>query len=176
MNITGGCLKSRKIISPKGKNVRPTLAKTRESLFNVLSNLMSFEGKTFLDVFAGSGIIGFEAVSRGFQQAVFIENDRKTFNLLKENAKTLGIDAEFYFGSSQKIIKSLEKTFDAIFLDPPYSMGLYDDVICIIKEKKLLNNGGILILEHPEGLKINTDGFEIIKQKKYSDKMLTFLK
>ncbi len=73
MQITGGYLKSRKIISPKGSNVRPTLSKTRESLFNVLANLIDFDGSAFLDIFAGSGIIGFEAASRGFASVDFLE-------------------------------------------------------------------------------------------------------
>ena len=176
MNITGGYLKSRKIISPKGENVRPTLSKTRESLFNVLSNLIIFEESAFLDVFAGSGIIGFEAASRGFRSVDFIEKDRKTFNLLKENARILGINAEFHFGFAEKVLKTLDKAFDVIYLDPPYALGLYDSVIKTIRAKNALNSGGILVLEHPESVEICTDGFEILKQKKYSDKMLTFCK
>ena len=176
MNITGGILKSRKIISPKGANVRPTLSKTRESLFNVLSNLIEFDGAVFFDVFAGSGIMGFEAFSRGFAQVDFVEKDRKTFNLLKENAKNLQINAGFYFGDALKVLKNTKKSYDVIYVDPPYALGLYDDVIRIISENKLLKTGGILVLEHPENLEIDTKGFEAIKQKKYSDKLLTFLK
>lgn len=175
MNITGGYLKSRKIISPKGSNVRPTLSKTRESLFNVLSNLIDFDGASFLDVFAGSGIIGFEAVSRGFSDTAFIEKDRKTFNLLKENAKSLNIAPELFCGDALKVLKKSKKSYDVIYVDPPYASGIYDEVVQLIKENGLLYDSGILILEHPENLEINIGGFEIIKLKKYSDKVLTFL-
>lgn len=174
MNITGGYLKSRKIISPKGENVRPTLSKTRESVFNVLMNLIDFEGASFLDVFAGSGIMGIEALSRGFEHAVFIERDRKTYALLKENFKTLNLSPEIIFGDSLKVLKKLEKSFDVIYLDPPYQMGLYNETINVINEKKLLNENGILILEHLSGEEIELHDFEIIKQKVYSDKTVTF--
>lgn len=175
MQITGGYLKSRKIISPKGSNVRPTLSKTRESLFNVLANLIDFDGSAFLDVFAGSGIMGFEAASRGFDSVDFIEKDRKTFALLKENAKILGVSAGIFCGDALKLLKTISKTYEVIYVDPPYAMGLYDGVVRIIKEENLLKSGGILVLEHPQSLKIDFNGFEIIKQKKYSDKILTFL-
>ena len=79
MQITGGYLKSRKINSPKGTNVRPTLSQIRESVFSILKSLMDFEGALFLDAFAGSGIMGFEAVSRGFSYAAFVENSDATF-------------------------------------------------------------------------------------------------
>ena len=82
MQITGGYLKSRKIISPKGTNVRPTLSQIRESIFSILFSLIDFKDKTFLDAFAGSGIMGFEAVSRGFKKAVFIVKNKKTFFFL----------------------------------------------------------------------------------------------
>lgn len=175
MQITGGYLKSRKIISPKGSNVRPTLSKTRESLFNVLANLIDFDGSAFLDIFAGSGIIGFEAASRGFASVDFLEKDRKTFALLKENAKILGISAGIFYGDALKLLKTVSKSYDVIYVDPPYAMGLYDDVVRVINEKNILNKGGILVLEHPQVLKIDFNDFEINKQKKYSDKILTFL-
>ena len=176
MIITGGYLKSRKINSPKGSNVRPTLSQVRESIFSTLYSLIDFENKTFFDVFAGSGIMGFEAVSRGFENSVFIEKDRKTFLLLKENAKNLGLNSQFFCGDSLKILKNISQKFDVIFVDPPYQSGLYDGVLELIKNNKILNNKGIVVLEHPKDLKINFLDFEIIKQKFYADKCVSFLK
>ena len=175
MQITGGYLKSRKIDSPRTSNVRPTLSQVRESIFSVLFSMMDFEGRSFLDAFAGSGIMGFEALSRGFGQAAFIEKDKKTYFLLKENAKKLGIDASFLFGDSLKVLKSLACVFDVIYVDPPYQSGLYDGVLMVIKENLLVKQGGIVILEHPAALKIDSDGFTLIKQKKYADKAVSFL-
>ena len=79
MQITGGYLKSRKINSPTGGNVRPTLSQVRESVFSILKSLTDFEGLFFLDAFAGSGIMGFEAISRGFENSMFIEKEKRLF-------------------------------------------------------------------------------------------------
>ncbi len=175
MQITGGYLKSRKIISPKSENVRPTLSKTRESVFNILMNIINFEDSSFLDVFAGSGIMGIEAASRGFNDVFFVEKDKKTYFLLKENLKNLGLNLKIYYGDSNRVLKTLDKKFDVIYADPPYKANLYNSIITVIKEKEILNTGGILILEHPEDELINTDGFKLIKQKKYADKIITYL-
>ena len=178
MQITGGSLRSRKIDSPKGSNVRPTLSQVRESIFSSLLSIMDFEQKSFLDVFAGSGIMGFEAVSRGFSYAAFVEKDRKTFLLLKENAKKLRLDdtnTEFFCADSTKFLKKITKSFDVIFVDPPYQSGLYEGILQTVFENKLLKNDGIIILEHPKSLEIDTKNYTTIKQKTYSDKCLTFL-
>ena len=178
MQITGGYLKSRKIDSPKSSNVRPTLSQIRESIFSVLFSITEFDGKSFLDAFAGSGIMGFEAVSRGFSSVCFFEKDKKTFFLLKENAKKLGIQADFYPGDTIKLLSKLSKdgkSFDVIYVDPPYQSGLYDSVLKIVKEKNVLTDNGIIILEHPADLGIKIDGYELIKQKTYSGKTLSFL-
>lgn len=178
MQITGGFLKSRKINSPKGDNVRPTLSQVRESIFSSLFSLIDFENKTFLDVFAGSGIMGFEAISRGFLSATFIEKDKKTFCTIKSNIQKLSLEnkhAGCFLGDSLKILKKLETTFDVIYIDPPYQSGLYENVLSVIAEKKLLNENGIIILEHPKNLNIETTPFKLIKQKNYADKSLTFL-
>lgn len=175
MHITGGFLKSRKIDSPKGINVRPTLSQIRESIFSTLFSLTDFEGKSFLDAFAGSGIMGFEAISRGFESVTFIEKDKKTFYLLKSNAQKLNISSDFFLGDTTKVLTKLVQNFDVIYVDPPYQSGLYDNIVALIKEKNLLSKNGILILEHPKELSICTDGFNIIKAKHYADKSLTFL-
>lgn len=176
MQITGGYLKSRKIQSPKGANVRPTLSQVRESIFSILYSLTDFEGKSFLDAFAGSGIMGFEALSRGFEAVSFIEKDKKTFFLLKDNAKNLDVEPDFFSGDTLKVLKKLDKQFDFIYVDPPYQSGLYDEVLKIVYEKRLLTSDGIIILEHPKELEINTANYTFLKQKIYSDKGLSFLR
>lgn len=179
MHITGGFLNSRKIDSPKGENVRPTLSQVRESIFSTLFSLIDFEGKKFLDMFAGSAIMGFEAISRGFTSADFIEKDKKTFLLIKSNALKLGLSqtqVKFYGGDSLKILKKLDSVYDVIYVDPPYQSGLYDSVLKIIKEQNLLSDNGIAVLEHPKGLEIDTTNFELIKQKVYSDKCISYLR
>lgn len=175
MYITGGYLKSRKIDSPKGENVRPTLSQIRESIFSILFSLTNFENKSFLDAFAGSGIMGFEAISRGFDKITFVEKDKKTYFLLKKNSEKLNIQAEFLLGDTPKILNKLEKSFDVIYVDPPYQSGLYNDLLKVIKNKNLLNKDGYLILEHPKSLEISTQDYILIKQKNYADKAITIL-
>lgn len=174
MHITGGYLKSRKIISPKSENVRPTLSQIRESIFSTLFSLIDFENKTFLDAFAGSGIMGFEAISRGFKSVTFIEKDKKTLNIIKENSSKLNISADFYVGDSIKILPKLQKQFDVIYIDPPYQSGLYASLINIIIKSQVLSPNCILILEHPKNLTIDLSNINVIKQKNYSDKTITY--
>lgn len=176
MQITGGFLKSRKIESPKGENVRPTLSQIRESVFSTLFSMIDFEGSAFLDMFAGSGIMGFEALSRGFDGVSFVERDRKTYFLIKQNAVKLGVKAEFFLGDAFKILPKFGKKFDVIFVDPPYQCGLYNDILRMIRENSMLTTGGIVVLEHPSSLKIEFNGYELLKQKKHADKCLSYLK
>lgn len=178
MHITGGYLKSRKIDSPKGENVRPTLSQIRESIFSILYSMIEFENSDFLDLFSGSGIMGFEAVSRGFKSADFIEKDRKTFSLIKTNAEKLGLNkenADFHFGDSIKVLRKINKKFDVIYVDPPYQSGLYDSVLDSIHKSEAMKKDGIIILEHPKDLGIHTENYEVLKQKNYSGKIITFL-
>ena len=179
MQITGGFLRSRKIIAPKTANVRPTLSQVRESVYSTLYSMIDFDGKTFLDAFAGSGIMGFEAISRGFAKVTFIEKDKKTFLLLKENIQKLGLNENQYslnLSDTKKYLKASSQTqFDVIYVDPPYQSGIYNEIISTIQTNNLLSENGILIIEHPKNLELNFLSFNLLKQKNYSDKMISFL-
>lgn len=176
MHITGGKFNSRKLISPKGENVRPTLAKTRAAIFDVLQQFLDFEGKIFLDMFAGSGIMGLEAVSRGFKKSIAIEKDKKTFLNIKANYELLGINPEVIWGNSLKKLITINQKFDVIYVDPPYHKKLYNPALVSIIAFDVMAKNGIIIVEHPEDEDINFCGFAIIKQKKYSNKLITYLK
>lgn len=176
MQITGGYLKSRRINSPKGANVRPTLSQVRESVFSILKSLMDdFDDRLFLDAFAGSGIMGFEAVSRGFKNVVFIEKDRKTFFLLKQNAEILGLNPVFYAGDTLKVLNRIDRDFDVIYIDPPYRDGYYGNVINAIHQRKLLKPDGFIVLEHLKETEIDFNVFKAVKQKIYGEKVITIL-
>lgn len=159
---------------------RPTLSKTRQGIFNSLSNITDFEGKSFLDAFAGSAIMGIEAVSRGFNTICAIEKNIKIAKIAKENYANFDINVDFYIGDTLKILNTLQSQFDVIFIDPPYNSGVYEGVLKIIKEKNLLKNtDGIIILE--TDLKFRPEdagfaGFNIIKEKNYADTKIMFLK
>ena len=174
MQITGGKYNSRKIKTPEYENIKPTLSKTRQGIFNALSSLIDFDGKVFIDMFAGSGIMSLEAVSRGFEVITF-EKDKKTALAIKENFKALKLVPDLYFGDSLKNILKISKKADVIFIDPPYETDLYDKALKIILENQILAEDGIIILEHPIKKEIDYKGFELIKSKEYGNKQISFL-
>ena len=176
MIITAGIYKGRKVVTPDEKIVRPTLSKIRESIFSTLFSMIDFEGKSFLDVFAGSGIMGLEALSRGFLTVVAMEKNPKVAKVLKENYVNLDITPNLLFGDSLKLLPHITRKFDVIYMDPPYFSGIYEECLKKIKESSVLNEGGIVILEHSQEVNWQDLGFELIKQKKYADKFITFLK
>lgn len=175
MQITGGKFNSRKIKTAEFDNIRPTLSKTRQGIFNSLSSLVEFENKLFLDLFSGSGIMSLEALSRGFDVISF-EKDKKTALAIKSAYGSLNLKPDLYFGDSLKNILKIEKKADVIFIDPPYDSDLYEKSLDIILKNNILNENGIVILEHPIEKNINLKGFELIKAKTYGDVQISYLK
>lgn len=176
MNITAGKYRGRKVIAPDEKIVRPTLSKVRESVFNVLFSMIEFKNKNFLDMYAGSSIMGLEALSRGFSSALEIEKNLKVVDIIKKNYSSLGLKPELIVGDSLKKIKNLDKKYDVIFIDPPYFSEIYEDSLDAICKNGVLEKDGIIVLEHVTPVNWEKFGFESIKQKKYSEKLITFLK
>lgn len=169
MNITAGKFKGQKITAPDEKITRPTLSKVRMSIFNTLQAMIDFEGASFLDMYAGSGIMGLEALSRGFSKAVAIEKHPKAAQIIKNNYKKFSPAPVLLIGDSLKITPKLQEKFDVIYIDPPYYSGIYEQSLEAIKDIA----GGIIILEHVN--EVEFTGYELIKQKKYGDKFITFL-
>lgn len=175
MQITGGKFNSRKLLSPKGDNVRPTLSKTRSAIFDILYGYIDFDDKLFLDLFAGSGIMGLEAISRGFAFSYAIEKDKKTYSTIKSNYELLGIKPNVILGDSIKKIATLTEKFDVVYIDPPYRENLYEPALDAILKWGILSSGAILVLEHLKDEEIDFSSFTILKQKNYGDKIITFL-
>src|ERR1035437_6909805 len=126
MRIIAGTFKSRKLLAPAGTDTRPTTDRARETLFNVLNNLIDFADVRVLDLFAGSGALALEAISRGAGQATLVERNAKAIHAAKENIRELGIEDRVNITSLDvfrylKSPPSLEgETFDLIFADAPY--------------------------------------------------------
>lgn len=175
MQITGGKYNSRKIKTPEYENIKPTLSKTRQGIFNVLVNMTDFENKIFFDLFSGSGIMSLEAISRGFRVISF-EKDRKTALAIQECFKSLGLKPELYFGDVLKNITKPDIKADVIFIDPPYDSDLYEKAIDSIFKNNILNENGIIILEHPIEKAVNFEPFNLVKTKTYGDKQIDFIK
>lgn len=168
MNITGGKYNGRKIQAPDEKITRPTLSKVRMSVFNVLYSLLGdFEGKIFLDMFGGSGVMGLEALSRGFKSVIVFEKNKQAADVIRKNYKALNEPLNLTLGDSIKLIKKITQAVDVIYIDPPYLDGIYQASLENLPEHK------IIILEHV--VDIDLTGFNIIKQKKYGDKYITFI-
>jgi len=153
MRIIAGESRGRKIKVPKG--IRPTQDRVRESIFNILGDRVV--NKTILDLFAGSGSFGLEAISRGAREATFVEINPKVIEILRENIDTLGCTgrSKVIQADAIKTIKNLESDVqhpDIIFADPPYNKGFVDKVLGIIKAK---DSFLLLILEHSKEEKVD---------------------
>lgn len=158
MKVVGGKYRGRRIKSmPKREDtklLRPTTERVKESVFAILNNYL--EGVKFLDLFAGTGSIGIEALSRGAKKVVFVESDKRFCNLIRENLKKLGIPKENYeiicedYTSALKRLSKRGEVFDFIYADPPYEKGYYARVIHMVKNLNLLDRDGLLILEEPK--------------------------
>lgn len=146
MHIISGYKKNKKIITPK-RDFRPTQSKVREALFNIIE----VKDKIFLDLCSGSGAIGLEALSREAKYCIFIEIDREAVKNIFINAKSIfekEIDKyKIKRISAEDYIKRTNEKFDIIYFDPPYNSKIYNSVITMIIEKKLLNQNGYLIVE-----------------------------
>ena len=172
MNITGGIYNRQKIKAPDENITRPTLSKVRMSVFNTLGAIIDFSGKSFLDMYSGSGIMCLEALSRGFKTVAAIEQNKKVYQIIKSNFSKYekSHDITLILGDSLKICPKLTQKFDVIYIDPPYFSGIYEKSLEAIKDVC----GGIVILEHVTEVEI-PQNFEILKQKKYGNKIITFL-
>ena len=114
--------------------------------------------------------MGLEALSRGFEEVVVFEKNPKVAQILKKNYATLGIKPNLKIGDSLKLLEKLDRSFDVIYIDPPYYSGVYEEVFC--KLSKLNLQDTIIVAEHSEPLNIN--GFTLLKEKNYGGKLVSF--
>lgn len=177
MRIISGKYKGRNILGYNIIGTRPTMDRVRESLFAMIQNKV--KNSICLDLFAGSGSLGFEALSNGALKCYFVDKNIKVINTLKKNYNNLKIEEETYF-TNNDFLKALQQfkrqeiKFDIIFLDPPYDDNLITPALKAINELDLLSDEGIIICEY-EKEKIGFN-YEVIKEKKYGDKYITILK
>lgn len=181
MQLTGGQYKGRRIVTPQG--VRPTLSNVRESVFNVLNSYFgadnNFEDKFFLDMFLGSGIMTFEAISRGFEVTSF-EINPSVIKIALANAKTLGVNGLFFRGDCLKNALKLDDKFDVIYADPPWDFSYLEIFEAC---KKLLSEDGLAVIEcdkkkKPDILKeLNSMSTPVLfREKNYGRCCLLFVK
>lgn len=175
MYLTGGQYKGRKI--EVAKTVKPTLSKVRQGVFNML-NQFEFENNTFLDMFAGSGLMGLEAISRGYSVKE-IELNKNNANVIKKNYKNLNLEADITITNALNYKDN--KRYDIIYIDPPWDMD-YQNIIQ--KAEELLSENGVIFVEYDEQRKIDIQNIlnninsclKIIKAKKYGRCLISVLK
>ena len=178
MIITAGKYKGKKIKTVKNREVRPTSAKIRESIFNIIQT--SIVESTMLDLFAGSGIMGLEALSRGAAKVVYVEKSSQITKLLKENLTGYSDEIELMLTDALVALDRLKgQAFNIIFVDPPYAADLIGPVLKKIKENNLLAEEGIIIIEHASSKSVSEIveelNFSISKEKIYGGTAITIV-
>jgi 16S rRNA (guanine(966)-N(2))-methyltransferase RsmD len=150
MRIISGIYGHRRFSVPSSFKARPTTDFAKENLFNVLSNLIDWEGMDALDLFAGTGSISFEMLSRGCRSVTAVEQNRMHTDFIRKVSRELKTDAlSLIRGDAFRFLNTAkEKSFDFIFADPPYSLDSLRDIPRIIIEKKILREDGIFVMEH----------------------------
>lgn len=179
MRVIGGTLRGKKLVSFKGKNIRPTSDRIKESLFNIISSYIEDEIRV-ADFFAGTGNLGIEALSRGAGEAVFVEKDnnslaiiRKNIDLcrLKEKSSLIPLEAD----KAIALLEKKGKPFDIIFLDPPYNKGLAHETMELLGQS-ILTEGALVVAEYASQEKIeeNYGKLKMIDRRRYGDTSLSF--
>ena len=174
MRITGGILSGRRINVPGG-SIRPAMDKMRESLFAILGDL---SGKSFLDIFSGSGIIALEAASRGAVYVESVEFDRQKRKTLLENTKISPVPIHCKFISAELYIKRARRDFDYIFLDPPFPYKFKYELIDAVIASPLMNRETLLLMHFPREEKTEKPpiGVKIVDSREYGRSILNFYK
>ena len=164
MRIIAGKHRGRVLASFSGERVRPTPDRVKESLFQILS--ARIVGARVLDLFCGSGALGLESLSRGAREVCFNDADRESLAILKKNLALLKEEAPLTRQDFRSCLKSVSGKFDLIFCDPPYAEEFLGEILSIIKARKLLNEGGLVVYES-EREESPIEGFEAVDIRRY---------
>lgn len=180
MRIVGGEFRGRNLAAPKTNSIRPTIDRTRESLFNILSHAYpeSLDGTRVLDVFAGTGAVGLEALSRGCRVALFVENGVEGRGLLWENIDALGLHgrARILRRDATKLggVNNIEP-FDLLFADPPYGQGHGEKAFAAAHGGGWLTSGALAILEERGDVAVTVDAaFKLLESRIFGDTKMHF--
>ncbi len=183
MRIIAGRLRGRALVAPADQSVRPTSDRTREAVFNILAHgaaAVSLDGVRVIDLFAGTGALGLEAVSRGAAYALFVEDSADARGLIRENVENLGLtgctrifrrDATDLGPSSQL------GQFGLAFLDPPYGKGLADKALASLVSGAWLTQDAVVVVEERTGVDVTLPaGLSLLEQRSYGDTQVLFLR
>jgi len=176
MRIIAGAWRGRPIAAPPGQVTRPTSDRAREALFSMLtSRLGSFDGLYVTDLFAGTGALGLESLSRGAATCTFVENDRIALEILRRNAAALGAGDRADI-RPQDATRVAGGPFHLVFLDPPYRSGLGQQALANLRRAGVLAPGALLSLETAKGDEVDVEGFETEAERAYGKARITLLR
>ena len=180
MRIISGTSKGKKLRPLRGKAIRPTSDRVKESIFNILGE--EVEGKHVLDLLAGTGNLGIEALSRGAARAVFVEKEKSAIDFIKRNLSHCGFDERVHIitGEVERAIRLLhrkEEVFDLIFMDPPYRRGLVQKTLDILQTQSTYHEDSILVIEHDrrEPLAESMEGWVLVRERPFGDTVVSFI-
>lgn len=180
MRITGGSYRSRALVAPRGQETRPTSDRVREALFSMLVSDGVFGEPRVLDLYAGSGALGFEALSRGAVSVVMVESARPAIAAIRENIEALDVGAQVSLLTRpcEKVLESVVGPFDLILIDPPYAevkTNAFGGVM--LQASRLLESGGILVLEHDaRDEPAAPNGLEVDRRRRHGDTILSLFR
>lgn len=176
MRIISGTMKGRKLIAPPGRDVRPTSDKVKGAIYNILTDRI--KEAAFLDLYAGSGSVGIEALSRGAGLVVFVDHDKGPLRSLRKNIPRGAFEGRYQIieTSASKFIRRTKKLFDFIFIDPPYASDEIEKILPRLKQGDIMAQGSELIFEHHHlrPLPEEMETLFLIKKYKYGETLLSF--
>jgi 16S rRNA (guanine966-N2)-methyltransferase len=182
MRVVGGRLKGRNIASPASHDIRPTQDRLRESVFNILIHAYDdpIEGARVLDLFAGTGALGIEAVSRGAAFTLFVDNGAEARALLRNNVEALalgGVTKVYRRDATNLGPAHPVEPFSLVFADPPYGKGLAEKALISLRDGGWLTKGALLVIEEAKAAAFQApDGFEELERRAYDDTEFVFLR
>ena len=179
MRVIAGTARGIRLVAPAGYDVRPTLDRVRESLFNILSPRI--EGARFLDLYAGTGANGIEALSRGAASATFVDNDPRSLAAIERNLgaaklRQLADVRRLPLPEGLRTLWADGKTYDIVFADPPFAAMEYDRLLSAIDSARVLAEGGLIVVEHSARVALPDEigAFSQFRQAKYGEIALSF--
>ena len=166
MRVITGLAKGKRLVTREGTDVRPTTERVKEALFSILQ--FDLEGRRILDLFAGSGQLGIEALSRGAASAVFVDSSSQSIKVIQQNLLNTGLgqNAQVVCSDFASYLAGNTGTFDIVFLDPPYRKGLLEQALPLVAPR--LNAGGSLVCEHPKGTELPPEAGPLTRVRTYS--------
>lgn len=172
MRITGGTARGQQLKTPKNDLVRPTTDMVREAIFSILASLTSYWSRG-LDLFAGTGALGIEALSRNTEWVDFVDQAPKCCDIIKQNLQKVGFSekAHVYCCSVAKALTFLEDKYDIIFMDPPYSDSSINHIAMQLAISRIIDDKSVIVISHASRspLQASYDGLFLIKEKQYGD-------